>query len=317
MKEKKISIVIPVYNEKENIEELYEKVKKSLDLEGYNYELIFVDDGSIDDSWLVIKNIADKDKRVRGLKLSRNYGQTFALYAGFQEAKGDIIITMDADLQNDPDDIGDLMKEMEKGYDIVSGWRKERKDPFFTKILPSKIANFLISLITGVKLKDYGCTLKAYKADVIKGIKLYGEMHRFLPALCAFEGAKISEIPVRHHRRKKGKSKYGLTRTFKVILDLFTVKFMGSFFLKPIYFFGGVGLFLCFIGVLFALWTLYDKYFLGVFVHRNPKILISFMFFPMGVQFILMGIIMEVLIRNYFESQNKLPYNIKERYGGD
>ncbi len=317
MKEKKISIVIPVYNEKENIEELYEKVKKSLDLEGYNYELIFVDDGSIDDSWVVIKNIADKDKRVRGLKLSRNYGQTFALYAGFQEAKGDIIITMDADLQNDPDDIGDLMKEMEKGYDIVSGWRKERKDPFFTKILPSKIANFLISLITGVKLKDYGCTLKAYKADVIKGIKLYGEMHRFLPALCAFEGAKISEIPVRHHRRKKGKSKYGLTRTFKVILDLFTVKFMGSFFLKPIYFFGGVGLFLCFIGVLFALWTLYDKYFLGVFVHRNPKILISFMFFPMGVQFILMGIIMEVLIRNYFESQNKLPYNIKERYGGD
>lgn len=317
MKEKKISIVIPVYNEKENIEELYEKVKESLDLEGYNYELIFVDDGSIDDSWVVIKNIADKDKRVRGLKLSRNYGQTFALYAGFQEAKGDIIITMDADLQNDPDDIGDLMKEMEKGYDIVSGWRKERKDPFFTKILPSKIANFLISLITGVKLKDYGCTLKAYKADVIKGIKLYGEMHRFLPALCAFEGAKISEIPVRHHRRKKGKSKYGLTRTFKVILDLFTVKFMGSFFLKPIYFFGGVGLFLCFIGVLFALWTLYDKYFLGVFVHRNPKILISFMFFPMGVQFILMGIIMEVLIRNYFESQNKLPYNIKERYGGD
>lgn len=314
MKRNKISIVIPVYNEKENLEELYERVKNSL--EEYNYELIFVDDGSIDGSWEVIKNIAYKDKRVRGLKLSRNYGQTLALYAGFQEAEGNIIITMDADLQNDPDDIENLLKEMEKGYDVVSGWRKNRKDPLFTKIIPSKIANFFISIITGVKLKDYGYTLKSYKADIIKNIKLYGEMHRFLPALCAFEGAKISEIPVKHHRRRKGKSKYGLTRTFKVVLDLFTVKFMGSFFLKPIYFFGGVGLFFCFIGVLFALWTLYDKYFLGVFAHRNPKILISFMFFPMGVQFILMGIIMEVLIRNYFESQNKLPYNIKERYGG-
>lgn len=311
----KISVVIPVYNEEENLYELYDKIKKSLS--EYDYEVIFVDDGSTDNSWKVIKKIADEDKKVKGLKLSRNYGQTFALYAGFQEAKGDIIITIDADLQNDPDDIGKLIEELQKGYDIVSGWRKDRKDPFLTKVIPSKIANFLISFITGVKLKDYGCTLKAYKADVIKNIKLYGEMHRFLPALCAFEGAKISEIPVKHHRRKKGKSKYGLTRTFKVILDLFTVKFMGSFFLKPIYFFGGVGLILCFLGVVFALWTLYDKYFFGVFVHRNPKILISFMFFPMGVQFILMGIIMEVLIRNYFEAQDKLPYNIKERYGGN
>lgn len=313
--DEKISVVIPIYNEEENIEELYSKLKNSLSK--YDYEIILVDDGSTDKSWEIIKSIAKNDPKVKGIKFSRNYGQTLAMYAGFQEAKGQIIITLDADLQNDPDDIENLLEEMRKGYDVVSGWRKNRRDPLITKIIPSTIANFLISLITGVKLRDYGCTLKAYRAEIIKKIRLYGEMHRFLPALCYFEGAKISELPVKHHKRKHGKSKYGLKRTFKVILDLFTVKFIGSYFLKPIYFFGGIGLILLFLSVVFTLWTLYDKVFLDVFVHRNPKILIAFTFLPMGVQFILMGLIMEVLVRNYFESQNKLPYNIKEKYGGE
>lgn len=310
---KEISVVIPVYNEEENLEELHNKLSAVLSDLKVEYEILFVDDGSTDGSWKVIREIAERDRNVKGIRFSRNYGQTLAMYAGFQEARGRIIITIDADLQNDPEDIKTLMVGIEEGYDVVSGWRKKRQDPFFTKVLPSKIANFFISLITGVKLKDYGCTLKAYRADIIKNIRLYGEMHRFLPALCAFEGARIKEIQVKHHRRKRGKSKYGIMRTFKVILDLFTVKFIGSYFLKPIYFFGGIGLMLVFLGVVFTLWTLYDKIFLDVFVHRNPKILIAFTLFPMGVQFILMGLIMEVLVRNYFESQNKFPYKIKER----
>ncbi len=309
-----ISIVVPVFNEEENLEYLYDKLKDSLSKnEIDNYEIIFVDDGSDDGSWSIIKNLAEKDERVKGIRFSRNFGQTLAIYAGFQEAKGDVIITMDADLQNDPDDIKNLIEEMEKGYDVVSGWRRDRKDPFFTKVLPSRIANFIISIVTGVKLKDYGCTLKAYKSELVKNLRLYGEMHRFLPALCAFEGAKIKEIPVKHNKRFKGRSKYGLKRVFKVVLDLFTVKFLGSYLLKPIYFFGGIGFIFSLIGVIFVLWTLYDKLVLKVWVHRNPKIWIGFMFFPMGIQFILMGLLMEILIRSYFESQKKKPYSIKEK----
>ncbi|MEO0254226.1 MAG: glycosyltransferase family 2 protein [candidate division WOR-3 bacterium] len=309
-----ISIVIPLYNEEENLEELYTKLKESLlknKIE--NFEIILIDDGSKDNSWEIIKKLKEKDERVRGIRFSRNFGQTLAIYAGFQEAKGNIIITMDADLQNDPEDIKKLIEEMERGYDVVSGWRKERKDPFFTKVLPSRIANFMISFITGVKLKDYGCTLKAYKSEVVKNLRLYGEMHRFLPALCAFEGAKIKEIPVKHNKRLKGKSKYGLKRVFKVLLDLLTVKFMGSYLLKPIYFFGSIGIIFLFLSFIFTVWTIYDKLFLKVWVHRNPKILIAFMFFPVGIQFILMGLLMEILIRNYFESQGKTPYVIKEK----
>ncbi len=309
-----ISIVIPVFNEEKNLEPLYHRLKSSLSENNiHSYEVIFVDDGSNDSSWEIIKSLAEKDKSIRGIRFSRNFGQTLAIYAGFQEAKGEIIITMDADLQNDPQDIKNLIEEIEKGYDVVSGWRKDRKDPFFTKILPSKIANFIISIVTGVRLKDYGCTLKAYKSEVVKNLTLYGEMHRFLPALCAFEGAKIKEIPVKHNKRLKGKSKYGLRRIFKVLLDLFTVKFMGSYLLKPIYFFGGIGFIFSFMGVLFFLWTLYDKFILEVRVHRNPKVWIGFMLFPMGIQFILMGLLMEILIRNYFESQGKKPYVIKEK----
>ncbi|MEO0280589.1 MAG: glycosyltransferase family 2 protein [candidate division WOR-3 bacterium] len=309
-----ISIVIPIYNEEENLEELFNKLKESLlknKIE--NFEIILIDDGSKDNSWEIIKKFKEKDERVRGIRFSRNFGQTLAIYAGFQEAKGNTIITMDADLQNDPEDIKKLIEEMERGYDVVSGWRKERKDPFFTKVLPSRIANFMISFITGVKLKDYGCTLKAYKSEIVKNLRLYGEMHRFLPALCAFEGAKIKEIPVKHNKRLKGKSKYGLKRVFKVLLDLLTVKFMGSYLLKPIYFFGSIGIIFLFLSFIFTVWTIYDKLFLKVWVHRNPKILIAFMFFPVGIQFILMGLLMEILIRNYFESQGKTPYIIKEK----
>ncbi len=309
-----ISIVIPVYNEEENLEELVKELKTSLKFQKIdNYEIILVDDGSEDKSWEIIRKFSEKDKNIKGIRFTRNFGQTSAIYAGFQNANGDIIITLDADLQNDPSDIKKLIKLMEKGYDVVSGWRKERKDPFLTRILPSKIANWIIGIVTGVKLHDYGCTLKAYKKEIVKNIKLYGEMHRFLPALAHMVGAKITEIPVNHRERKRGKSKYGLSRTFKVILDLFTVKFLGAFQTKPIYLFGGIGIMLCFIGILFALWTLYDKIFLNVWVHKNPKILISFMFFPMGVQFILMGLIAELLVRAYFESQDKKPYIIKEK----
>lgn len=316
MKESEVflSIVIPVFNEEENLEPLYSKLKDFLDRESIeSYEIIFVDDGSRDNSWEIIKKLKLKDSKVKGIRFIRNFGQTLALYAGFEEANGDVVITMDADLQNDPEDIEILLKELEKGYDVITGFRKERKDPFLTKVLPSRIANFLISLITGIKLKDYGCTLRAYKRYVVKNLRLYGEMHRFLPALCVYQGAKLKEVEVKHKKRLKGKSKYGLKRTFKVLLDLLTVKFMGDYFLKPMHFLGLFGLIFILLSLIFLFWSLYDFFFLKLDIFRNLKTFIALIFFIPSVNFILTGLLMEILIRVYFESQDKKPFVIKEK----
>ncbi len=231
----KISLVIPVYNEEDNVFPLYEKITEALDPIGIRWELILVDDGSRDQSMERMKELVQKDERVKVLELRRNYGQTAAMAAGFDEARGEFIVTLDADLQNDPADIPALLSKAADGYDIVSGWRRKRKDAFLSRTLPSKIANGLISRITGTHLHDYGCTLKVYRRDAMKGLNLYGEMHRFLPALVAQGGAKIVEMEVNHHPRLHGTSKYGIGRTFKVVLDLMTVKFLGSYSTKPIY----------------------------------------------------------------------------------
>ena len=318
MKEKEIkpkldlSIVIPIYNEEENLPILYEKLKAVLDNLGKSYEIIFVNDGSTDRSWEIIKELAEKDPHVVGVNFRKNFGQTAAMSAGFEVAQGDVIITMDGDLQNDPEDIPKLLEELNKGYDIVSGWRKDRKDAFISRTLPSRIANWLISRVTGVHLHDYGCSLKAYKADVAKRLDYYGEMHRFLPALAKSVGAKITEIPVKHHPRIYGKSKYGISRTFKVILDLFLVKFLLDYKTKPLRVFGGVGLILFIIGALSLLYLIGIKLFLGEDIGQRPLLIFGTLLVLSGIQLISTGIVAELIMRTYYESQEKRPYIIKE-----
>ena len=304
---KKISIVIPVYNEEENIKPLYEEVLNVIN----DFEMIIVDDGSIDNSWEVIKKIAEKDKRVIGIRFTRNFGQTQAIKAGIDVAENDIIILMDGDGQNDPNDILKLISKIEEGFDVVSGWRKKRKDNFFTRVLPSIIANYIISLVTGVKLNDYGCTLKAYKKDFIKEIDLYGEMHRFIPALCYYVGAKITEVEVNHRPRIKGKSKYGFMRIFKVILDIMIVKFTGSFMSKPIYFFGGFSFVLIGISSIFFLITLYNKWYNHIFVKDQPLFLVAIFLSLIGVELALIGVVAEMITRTYY-SINRKNFFIKE-----
>ena len=313
-KDKKVdlSIVIPIYNEEENLPILYEKLKEVLDKLGKNYEIIFVNDGSTDRSWEIIKQLAEKDPHVVGVNFRRNYGQTAAMSAGFDMARGEVIITMDGDLQNDPTDIPRLLEEMDKGYDIVSGWRKDRKDAFISRTLPSRIANWLISKVTGVHLHDYGCSLKAYKADVAKNLDYYGEMHRFLPALAKPVGAKVTELPVKHHPRMYGKSKYGISRTFKVILDLFLVKFLLDYRTKPLRVFGGTGLILFTIGSLILLYLVFVKLFMGEDIGNRPLLIFGTLLVLSGIQLISTGIVAELITRTYYESQNKRPYLIKE-----
>ena len=236
-----ISVVIPLYNEEENVRELHDRLKAVLDTIGADYEVLFIDDGSTDSTLALLQNIQAQDNRTVVLSLRRNFGQTAAFAAGFDYSRGDIIVTMDGDLQNDPNDIPKLI-EMMKDNDLVSGWRKKRKDPFLSRRLPSIMANWLISTVTGVNLHDYGCSLKAYKRDVIKNLKLYGEMHRFIPAVASWYGVRIAEVETEHHPRLRGKSKYGISRTVKVVLDLITVKFLQSFSTKPLQFFGPIGL---------------------------------------------------------------------------
>ena len=232
--------------------------------------------------------------------------------AGFDYAAGSILIPTDADMQNDPEDIPAILSKLREGYDVVSCWRQNRQDPWLTRRLPSKLANALISHISGVHLHDYGCTLKGYRREVVEHIRLYGEMHRFIPVYASWAGAKVTEIPVRHHPRLSGSSKYGLSRTYKVILDLVTVKMLGSYSTKPMYFFGGIGLIACGAGSFFALQTLYEKYFNGVKAHNNPLLLLAVFLFILGVQFILMGLVAELVIRTYFESQGKRPYIVRK-----
>ena len=309
-----VSIVIPVYNEEESVPLLYKSIKKVMDATGLNYEIIFVDDGSKDNTFSILSDIQKSAPNVVAISFRRNFGQTAAMAAGFDHASGDIIVTMDADLQNDPKDIPRLV-EKAKDYDVVSGWRKNRQDPFFSRRLPSMIANWLISKVTGVYLHDYGCTLKAYRKEVVKNIRLYGEMHRFIPAIAGWVGASFSEEVVDHHPRKFGKSKYGISRTFRVILDLITVKFLQSFSTRPIHAFGTAGLVLGGIGFLISLYLSYVKLFLGQPIGGRPLLLLGALFIILGAQLIVMGLLGEMLARVYHESQGKPIYIVKKVIG--
>jgi glycosyltransferase involved in cell wall biosynthesis len=309
-----LSIVIPLYNEEENVHILYEKLKGTLDPLKRDYEILFVDDGSTDRTLSILEEIQAKDKSVLVLSLRRNFGQTAAFAAGFDFARGDVIVTMDGDLQNDPADIPKLL-ELIKEHDLVSGWRKKRKDPFFSRRLPSMIANWLISNVTGVKLHDYGCSLKAYRRDVIKNLKLYGEMHRFIPAVASWYGVRVAEVETVHYPRLRGRSKYGISRTIKVVLDLITVKFLQSFSTKPIQFFGPVGLISGFLGFLVSLYLSIDKLFLGHDIGGRPLLLLGALLIIVGIQLIGMGLLGEMLVRVYHESQRKPIYVIKKVLG--
>lgn len=308
-----LSIVIPAYNEEENVPLLYQKLKEVLKGFDREYEIIFVDDGSTDGTWERLVAIAKEDKRVKLIRFRKNYGQTAAMYAGFQHASGEVIITMDADLQNDPEDIPRLLEKLEEGYDIVSGWRKDRKDPFFSRKLPSMIANWIISKVTGVELHDYGCTLKAYRSNIVKRLELYGDMHRFLPALTKRFGAKITEIPVKHHPRVYGRSKYGIGRTIRVILDIFLVKFLNEYLNKPMYVFGTFGFLLLSLGLLMLFYLIFIKLFMDEDIGRRPLLILSVLFTLAGIQLISTGIIAELLVRIYYRTKEEKPFLIEEK----
>ncbi len=309
-----LSIVIPLYNEEENIRLLHQKLKEAIDPLNMEYEILFVDDGSNDRTLSILEEIQKADKHVIVLSLRRNFGQTAAFAAGFDFASGDIIVTMDGDLQNDPADIPKLL-ELIKDNDLVSGWRKKRKDPFFRRRFPSLIANWLISNVTGVKLHDYGCSLKAYRRDVIKNLKLYGEMHRFIPAVASWYGVRVAEVETVHYPRLKGKSKYGISRTIKVVLDLITVKFLQSFSTKPIQFFGPLGVISGTIGFLVSLYLTLDKLIFGRDIGGRPLLLLGALMIIVGIQLIGMGLLGEMLVRVYHESQKKPIYVIKKILG--
>jgi len=305
-----ISVVIPIFNEEQNIAPLYRELKAVLGGIGTGYEVIFIDDGSDDASNEVLQGLAKDDKGVKVIQFRKNFGQTAAIAAGVEHALGEIIVTMDGDGQNDPKDIPRLLEKLKQGCDVVSGWRKSRKDPFFNKRLPSALANGLISWLTRVKLHDYGCTLKAYRREILKDVRLYGEMHRFIPAYASWVGASITELEVAHHSRKHGRSKYGLSRTTSIILDLITILFLQRYSTKPIRLFGGAGMLLFALGVLTGLFVLVRRLVWGG-VWISPMILISFLFITMGVMFILLGLIAEIIIRTYHESQGKPIYVVK------
>lgn len=306
------SIIVPFLNERENLAQLYNDIVSVMGQVGETFEIIFVDDGSTDNSAGIVEGFGAKDSRVKLVQFTRNFGQTAAMAAGFKHATGKVYIAIDADNQNDPADIPKLLAKLDEGYDVVSGWRKDRKDKFFTRRIPSMIANKLLSAVTGVKLKDYGCSLKAYRAEFIDSIALYGEMHRFIPALAHMAGARVAEIPVNHRPRTGGKSKYGLKRTFKVILDLITVKFLSSYATKPSYLFGGAGFLLCVLGLASALEVIVEKIAIGTYAHKNPFLLLAVFLFFLGIQFVLMGLIAELLIRTYHESQGKPIYLVRK-----
>ncbi|MFC2025890.1 glycosyltransferase family 2 protein [Chloroflexota bacterium] len=310
----KLSIVIPVYNEAENLVNLHESIHATFDTQNdLEWEVIYVDDGSTDDSLIFLENLANADPQTTTMvALRRNFGQTAAIAAGIDHSQGEIIVLSDADLQNDPSDIPAMIEKIDQGFDVVSGWRVDRQDPFITRVLPSRIANWLISIVTGVHLHDYGCTLKAYRREVLTGFRLYGEMHRFIPAYANSVGAKIIELPVKHHPREFGKTKYGLSRTLKVVLDLFTVKFLISYALKPIYLFGGTGLILIFVSSLVLLFLMVRRLWLSTSVFSSPLFQVSTMFIILGFQSILMGFIAELLARTYYESQEKPTYTIRK-----
>ncbi len=308
-----LSVVIPVYNEAESLPLLHQAVHVALDPLQQSWEMILVDDGSRDASPQIIENLAREDAaHVRGVLLRRNFGQTAAIAAGIEHSSGKIVVLLDADLQNDPADIPAMLEKLDEGYDVVSGWRANRQDQFITRTLPSRLANGLISRTTGVHLHDYGCTLKAYRREVITGFKLYGEMHRFIPVFAHSVGAKIYEMKVHHHPRRYGKTKYGLERTLKVILDLITVKFLSIYGNKPIYLFGGAGILLIAISLILLLVLFVRRVFFQIAVLDSPFFQMSTMIFILGFQSILMGLIAELLARTYHESQGKPTYVVRK-----
>lgn len=314
-----VSIVFPVFNEEEDLEELHRQITDVLTKLGREYEIIAVDDGSTDNSFNILKKISNSDPKFKAIRFRKNFGQTAALSAGFHHAQGKVIITMDSDLQNDPADIPRLLDKIAEGYDVVSGWRADRKDKFISRRLPSIIANKLIVKMTEVNIHDFGCTLKAYRKEIIDNINLYGEMHRFLPALARWVGASIAEIKVNHHERKHGKSKYGISRTTRVILDLMTIKFLLSYSTKPIRFFGKIGLISGFFGFVICFYLSIGKIFFPSEVtsltKRMPMLLLGVLLILVGVQFITMGLLAEIMIRTYYESQKKPIYYIREIVG--
>jgi len=305
-----VTVTIPLYNEAENIPVLYERVCAALDGIGRNWELILVNDGSRDGSAALLDAIAARDARVTIVHFRRNYGQTAAFMAGIDLARGAIIVPMDGDLQNDPADIGKLLAKLDEGFDVVSGWRKDRQDHAIKRNLPSRLANALISRVSGVHLHDYGCSLKAYRRDVLEGVKLYGEMHRFVPIYAAWNGARVTELPVQHHARLHGESKYGLERVLKVVLDLLVVKFLFRYSSKPIYVFGGFGFLSILAGVTAGVWAVGLKVFAGVSFILTPLPLLSVFLGAVGILSILMGLLAEMLNRTYHESQGKAVYKI-------
>jgi glycosyltransferase involved in cell wall biosynthesis len=311
-----LSLVVPVYNEKDNLPLLMDAILSAMTPLKKKWEVVFVDDGSTDGSLDGLKELARKhSKYVLVAVFRRNFGQTAAIAAGIDHSEGDIIVLLDADMQNDPADIPMLLAKLDEGYDLVSGWRKDRKDNRFTRTLPSNMANRLISWVTGVHLHDYGCTLKAYRREALEGFRLYGEMHRFIPVFAHSIGAKITELPVRHHPRKFGEAKYGLERTVKVILDLFTVKFLLDYSHKPMRLFGGTGIVLIGMSILLLAYLFIRKIFFFIDVLTSPFFQIGVMFLILGFQSILMGLIAELLARTYHESQSKPTYTIRAVFG--
>jgi glycosyltransferase involved in cell wall biosynthesis len=307
-----VSVVVPLFNEAENVYDLYHVLRQAMVLTGRKWEVIFIDDGSTDDTYPILRDLHYQDAHVRVLRLRRNFGQTAAMSAGFDAARGSVIVCMDGDLQNDPSDIERLLKTLDDDYDVVSGWRVNRQEGFWMRRLPSRVANWLISKITGVHLHDYGCTLKAYRANVVKELRLYGEMHRFIPALIGGNGARITELPVQHHQRRHGSSKYGLSRTVRVLFDLMTVKFWLSFLTRPLQIFGLLGLATGVPGTLICIYLAILKLWWHESLSQRPLLLLGVLLLVVGVQFVCMGILAEIQTRTYHESSNKPIYTIRE-----
>lgn len=307
-----VTVVVPLFDEEDNVVPLFRALAASLGELGRTYEVVAVDDGSRDATYARLVEVAAGDRRVRVVRLRRNYGQTAAMAAGFDEARGGIVIPIDGDLQNDPADIGRLLEKIDEGYDVVSGWRQDRRDGR-VRCLVSRMANRLIAKVMGVPLHDYGCTLKAYRVEIIRETQIYGEMHRFLPALAYQAGATITEVPVRHHPRASGRSHYGLGRTLKVLLDLLTVKFLSVWSTKPSYLFGGSGAALCLAGTAFVGWTAWQRLVNDVYVYRQPSLLVGVFLFTIGFNLVLLGLLAELIVRTHHESQAKPDYLVRER----
>ncbi len=308
----KISIILPVLNEEENLVDMNTEITGVVENMDVDYEIIYIDDGSTDRSFDILSSLREENPNIKVIQFRRNFGQTAGLAAGFDYANGDVIITMDSDRQNDPNDIPMLLDKINEGYDLVSGWRFDRQDAWLSRKLPSKIANGLISKITGVKLHDYGCSLKAFRREVIENIRLYGEMHRFIPAIASWMGVRIAEVKVNHRARVAGTSKYGISRTFRVILDLITVKFLLQYSARPIHFFGGIGLASGVTGFLIALVMMIQRFFYAVPMGDRPLLLLAVLLMFIGLQFITFGLLGELMTRTYHEAQDKPVYVVRQ-----